>query len=97
MATHWRHSGGKLRELGPGSLTEKELLAILISPGIRGRSAETIAGDILERFGSLAGLANQPLEKLLDIKGLADVKIIRLAAALEIARRLSRKSREATP
>jgi len=89
MATPWRHSGGKLRELGPANLTEKELLAILISPGIRGRPAGVIASDILEHFGSLRGLANQPLEKLLEIKGLADVKIIRLAAALELARRLS--------
>jgi DNA repair protein RadC len=72
-------------------LTEKELLAILISPGIRGRSAEFIAAEILDRFGSLKGLANQPLEKLLEIKGLADVKIIRLAAALELALRLARE------
>jgi len=34
------------------------------------------------------GMANQPLEKLLDIKGIADVKIIRIAAAFEIARRV---------
>jgi DNA repair protein RadC len=33
-------------------------------------------------------MANQPLEKLLDIKGIADVKIIRIAAAFEIARRI---------
>ena len=33
-------------------------------------------------------MANQPLEKLLDIRGLADVKIIRIAAAFEIARRI---------
>jgi DNA repair protein RadC len=75
-------------------LTEKELLAILISPGIRGRPAEAIAADILQCFGSLRGLANQPLEKLLEIKGLADVKIIRLAAALEIALRLSRSGED---
>ncbi|MGA8572220.1 MAG: UPF0758 domain-containing protein [Desulfobaccales bacterium] len=90
MATHWRHAGGKLRELGPAGLTEKELLAILISPGIQGRPAEFIATEILDRFGSLDGLANQPLEKLLEIKGLSDVKIIRLAAAFELALRLAR-------
>lgn len=90
MTIQWRHSGGKLRELGPASLTEAELLAILISPGIRGRPAEVIAAEILDRFGSLDGLANQPLEKLLEIKGLSDVKIIRLAAAFELALRLAR-------
>jgi DNA repair protein RadC len=91
MTIHCRHPGGKLRELGPASLTEAELLAILISPGIRGRPAEVIAAEILDRFGSLDGLANQPLEIFLEIKGLSDVKIIRLAAAFELALRLSRK------
>ena len=91
MTIQWRHPGGKLRELGPASLTEAELIAILISPGIRDRPAQVIAAEILDRFGSLDGLANQPLERFLEIKGLSDVKIIRLAAAFELALRLSRK------
>ena len=33
-------------------------------------------------------MANQPLEKFLEIKGLSDVKIIRIAAAFEMARRI---------
>jgi len=72
-------------------LTDAELLAILISSGIKGKPAERIAGEVLERFGSLQGLANLPLERLLEIKGLSDVKIIRIAAAFELARRLIRK------
>ncbi len=83
----WRHPGGKLREEGAGKLADSELLAILISSGTKGRPAEAIARDILDRFGSLAGLANQPLEALLAVKGLGDVKILRIAAALELARR----------
>ncbi len=90
MTAQWKHPGGKLREQGADSLTDGELLAILISTGIRGKPAEKIAEEVLERFGSLEGLANQPLEKLLDIKGLSDVKIIRIAAAFELARRLTK-------
>jgi DNA repair protein RadC len=52
---------GKLRELGPQSLTNAELLAILIFTGIKDRSAEDIAKEILHRFGSFKGMANQPL------------------------------------
>lgn len=88
LVAKWKHPGGKLREEGAASLTDGELLAILISTGIKGKPAEKIAEEIVERFGSLEGLANQPLEKLLDIKGLSDVKIIRIAAAFELARRL---------
>ncbi len=84
----WKHPGGKLRELGADKLSDAELLAILISTGIKGRSAEDIAEEILNKFGSFKGMANQPLEKFLSIKGLGDVKIIRIAAAFEIARRV---------
>lgn len=89
----WSHPGGKLRELGAEALSDVELLAILISSGIKGMPAEKIAKEVVERFGSLSDMANVPLERFLEIKGLSDVKIIRIAAAFEIARRLS--SREA--
>jgi len=84
----WQHPGGKLRELGAETLTDAELLSILIAPGIKGRPAEKIAEEILQRFGGFKGMANQPLGKLLNIKGLGDAKIIRIAAAFEIARRV---------
>jgi len=91
MEKKWSHPGGKLRELGAEKLTDSELLAILISAGIKGKSAEKIADDILSKFGSFRGIANQPLEKFLKIKGLGDIKIIRIAAAFEIARRIVRE------
>jgi len=91
----WRHPGGKLRERGASSLTEAELLAVLISTGIKGKSAEQIAEEILEKYGSFHGMANQPLEKFLEFKGLSDVKIIRIAAAFEIARRIAREPKKA--
>ena len=84
----WQHPGGKLRELGAEALTDAELLSILIAPGIPGKPAGKIAQEILQKFGGFKGMANQPLEKLLDIKGLGDTKIIRIAAAFEIARRV---------
>lgn len=84
----WKHPGGKLRELGANKLSNAELLAILISTGIKGKSAEKIAQELLEKYNSFKGLANQPLKELLKIKGLGDVKIIRVAAAFEIAKRI---------
>jgi len=84
----WRHPGGKLRELGPETLSDAELLAIVISAGIKGKPAEKIAEEVLARFGSFKGMANQPLEKFLKIKGLGAVKTHRIAAAFEIARRM---------
>jgi DNA repair protein RadC len=91
LTTKWKHPGGKLREQGAASLSEQELLSIIIAPGIKGRPAELIAAEVLRKFGSLEGLANQPLERLLVIKGLSDVKITRIAAAFELARRMSKQ------
>lgn len=87
MIGKWEHPGGKLVELGADKLSDAEVLSILIGTGIKGKSAEKIAEEILAKYGSFKGLANQPLEKFLKIKGLGDTKIIRIAAALEFAKR----------
>jgi len=84
----WNHPGGKLRELGADNLSDPELLSILISTGIKGKSAEEIAKEIFRKFGSFKGMAHQPFEKFLKIQGIGEVKIIRIAAAFEIARRI---------
>jgi DNA repair protein RadC len=86
---NWLHPGGKLIEEGAHKLSDAELLSIIISPGVRGIKAEQLAENILNEFGSFRGIASQPLEKFLGFKGLGDVKIIRIAAVFEIARRIT--------
>lgn len=84
----WNHPGGKLRRLGPEKCTDDELLAILIGAGAAGKTALEIAQEILSKFTSFKGMANQPLEKLYAIKSLKEVKATRISAAFEIARRI---------
>lgn len=84
----WRHPGGKLLRLGSKSLTDSELIAILIGSGIKGKPALKIADELIIKFQSFKGLANQPVKKLKTIKGLKTVKVARIAAAFEIARRI---------
>jgi DNA repair protein RadC len=73
----------------PQGPSDADLLAAIISPGIRGRPPKVIAEDLLSRFGSLLGLFGQDMGDFLDVKGLNSVKIIRITAALEIAKRLA--------
>jgi DNA repair protein RadC len=85
----WHHPGGKLLRAGPATLTEAELLAIVISSGTAKNPAEKIAAELIEKFQSLRGIAAQPLEELSKIGGLGQVKLCRIAAALEIGRRFA--------
>lgn len=84
----WNHPGGKLIERGAESLSDAELLSIILSTGTKGKTAEQLADEILKRFGGYKGIANQPLEKFFQFKGMGERKIIRLAALYEIARRI---------
>jgi DNA repair protein RadC len=87
----WRHPGGKLLRAGPATLTEAELLAVIISAGTSKNPAEKIAEDLIARFHSFQGIAQQPLEELMKIDGLGQVKLCRIAAALEIGRRFANR------
>lgn len=73
---------------GAQNLTEAELLAIIVSSGTPERSATEIAQNMIERFQSLRGMADQPVERILEVKGIGKVKLCRIAAAFEIARRV---------
>jgi DNA repair protein RadC len=73
----------------PDGPSEVDLLAEIIGSGIRGRPPKVIAKDLLARFGSFLGLFGQDMGDFLRVKGLNSVKIIRIAAAMEIAKRLS--------
>jgi len=84
----WRHPGGKLRRLGPSSLTDAELLTVILGSGISGRSAEEIANDIISKYYSLSGLMGKTIGELMTIKGLKEVKATKIAAVFEVARRI---------
>jgi DNA repair protein RadC len=88
--------GRRFVELGGAGCRDVELLAILIGSGIPGRPAERIASDLLERYGTLAGLMGRPLSEIAGIRGLGPVKAIRVAAAYELTRRILRELEQQT-
>lgn len=76
----------RLLARGPGSLSDAELVAVLLRTGIRGKSAVDLAREILGEFGGLGGLlaAGTTLRR---VKGLGAAKSAQFIAALELARR----------
>jgi len=79
----------RLLRLGAQSLTDAELVAILLRVGVQGASAVELARQILKKFGSLRALGEVPLLALLEVKGLKGAKAAQLSAAMEISRRMS--------
>lgn len=86
----WRHPGGKLRRIGAYSLSDKELLAVIIGSGSHGRSAQSIAAEIIDKYHSLSGLMGRPIGEIMHVKGMKEVKATKLAAVFEVARRIVR-------
>jgi len=83
----WSTVEEKLCELGPASLTDAEVLSLIIAPRSWNKSVEDIAVDLLSEFKGYEGLADQSFEKIFKIKGMGDRKVYRLAAAMEFAKR----------
>jgi len=78
----------KLLRKSPGSLSDSELLAILINNGNRQKSAVDIAKDVLSLGkNNLNELGRLSIKDFMAVKGIGEAKAITIAAALELGRR----------
>ena len=87
----------RLASQGPDALSDGELIAILLRVGVRGRSAVTVANDLLKEFQSLQRLARASLSELTKIKGIGRDKAIALKAAFTLAQRMARELTRESP
>jgi DNA repair protein RadC len=77
----------RLKNLGPDALSVQELLALLIGRGIPGKSALTIAQELVSRFGSLRSVSTATIEELSGVRGVGLAKAAQIRAAFELGRR----------
>lgn len=87
----------RLVRLGAAALSTVELLTILIGSGSRAYPADQIARRLLAAHPGLRHLAGRDAEDLLRLEGVGAATAARLAAALELGRRLQRERRERQP
>ena len=80
---------------GAASLSDVELLAVLLRTGSKGEAVLDLARRMLAEAGGLAGLAGQDLAELTRCSGVKAGKATVVAAALEVGRRLARLRLEA--
>lgn len=77
----------KMAELGVATLSDAELLAILLGTGIRGKDVVTFARDLLNAFDGIGGMLSAPAESLLQQPGMGPARVMQLQVVMEIARR----------
>lgn len=74
---------------GFDTLSDAEVLAIIISSGTKESSALDLANEVLSEFGGLYNTINQNYEEFLKFKGIKQSKATKLRAVFEIARRFN--------
>ena len=78
----------RLRKHGVRSLSNTDLLAILLRTGVSGESVLNMANRIISRFHGLAGLGAASFSELPNERGISEAKVCQLLAAFEMGRRL---------
>lgn len=83
-------------KFGAQSLTDAELLAIILRTGTKDKNATELAEEILQLQGNmqgkLIGLHQISLEELKSIPGIGEVKAVKVKAIGELATRMARQS-----
>lgn len=77
----------RLAARGPSSLSDLELVELMLRTGSAGRSAGEIARGLLARFGAVSRLLAAGVPELAAVPGVGPARAAQFAAALELARR----------
>ncbi|MDR2867061.1 MAG: DNA repair protein RadC [Acholeplasmatales bacterium] len=78
----------KINTFGASSLTNYELLQVILGTGCKDQGVVELSMEIIRQFGSIYDLANKSPQQIKKIKGLKDAKAGLLLAAVELGRRI---------
>ena len=88
--SHWPEEDRpreKMLSRGASALSDTELLAVFITNGTPSLTAIDVARILLERFGGLRGVLQQPRKKVCEVPGMGSGKFALLQAAVELGKR----------
>ncbi|SDW26040.1 DNA replication and repair protein RadC [Marininema mesophilum] len=80
----------RLTQLGASSLSNAELVAILLRTGTKAESAVSLAQRILAECSGLRGLASADYRDLVRVHGVGVAKALQIIAGIELGRRIFR-------
>lgn len=78
----------RLLKYGKESLSNEELLAIILKRGNNKKSVKDLGQDILKEFNGLDNLKDANLEQLKKIKGIGEVQAITILSLIELGKRI---------
>ena len=81
----------RLIRQGADSLSNQELIAILLRTGTKQESVLVLANRILSSFDKIQDLKHATIEEMMQVKGVGQAKAVQLLAAAELGKRLYRK------
>ena len=81
----------KLMKQGASTLSESELVAILLRTGTVGANAIDVARELLIRYQSLTALSRCNAREMAEVRGIGLAKALQLAAAFELGKRLAQE------
>ncbi|AMA74605.1 hypothetical protein ACH33_04160 [Aneurinibacillus sp. XH2] len=79
----------RMMRVGPGALSDAELLALLLRTGSAEESVMSLACRVLNRFEGVRGLKSASFEELIAMKGIGPAKALLIMAGLELGKRMS--------
>ncbi len=87
----------KLLKNGEHTLSDAELLAVLLRTGHSGRSAVDLGRTIMQTFKTFREMSHTDVSRWRRIKGIGNAKITQIRAAVEIGRRFLEEPNEDRP
>lgn len=88
----------KCLKYGTESLSDTELLAVMLGSGTVGKSSVELAGSILDRDGGgLINLHDLSIEELMEFPGVGEVKAVKLKCLAALCTRMAASTRNKRP
>lgn len=87
----------RLERVGAPSLTNAELIAILLRTGVKGENVLEIGQRLLQEYEGLAGLHRASFDELCSQHGVGPAKAAQIKAAIELGNRLRLESPDERP
>lgn len=78
----------RLYKYGSSSLSNEELLSIVLKSGYKSKSVKELSETLLKEIDDITNLKDISINKLISIKGIGKVKAITLIASIELGKRV---------